>query len=245
MLYFLISGYARTGKDTFHRELKNGSLRFTQIDSFMSLIVKRTFSFFTKTNYYVYADSKDAFDLYLYKTMLSCPNRTQLSFAEPLKEEVHKQLNLVNVTDDMKVKMYTHPITGEMKTLRQFYIDRGSELRKIDVDYFIKAAVEKAQRSNTSIFQIYDVTDLRFPNELEFFQNHNHLSMNDTIDEHVSCRIFRSCVPIPDRNIESEHALDKSKTDLLIVTSFLDYLCAMWKFPQYRCYSVFGTLDTK
>ena len=132
----------------------------------------------------------------------------------------------VEQAESLKDRAYFRRSSGELKTLRQHYIDIGAEKRRIDENYWAKQVFQ-----NKSWLPIM-ITDWRLPNELEYAKQYaqaNQMSLH-------TWRVYRSCVPMPDGSIETEHALDDYETDTLIVTSREEFDRAVHVFPQYRSY---------
>ncbi|QIN54515.1 putative nucleoside/nucleotide kinase [Cedratvirus kamchatka] len=141
--------------------------------------------------------------------------RRRVGFADQLKENVHRELGLTQVTEHDKDNLY---ING--KLLRDYYIEEGARGRAIDPLYWVKSVLP---------FSLQDpvvVTDVRFPNELD------HIEKFDCL----TARLYRSSVLLPSLHDQTERGLDQAETDLLLVTSETEYEKALSLFPQYSCY---------
>lgn len=141
--------------------------------------------------------------------------RRRVGFADRLKENVHRELGLIEVTEQDKDNLY---ING--KLLRDYYIEEGARGRAIDPLYWIKSVLP------FSLEDAVAVTDVRFPNELD------HIEQFDCL----TARLYRSQVPLPPVTDVTERSLDQAMTDLLLVTSEEEFNKALHLFPQYQDY---------
>ena len=149
-------------------------------------------------------------------------SREKISFAQPLKDDIHKMLGM----SDYDVESIKDDIVpGTTKTLRDYYIEHGANMRRKDIDYWCKQGLEIA---NLTTIKVCDFTDTRFQNEIQY------------CSPCITTRLFRREVPIPDYHIVSEHSLDTYKTDFLLVNSISSLIYAYIKFPQYLRYSYCG-----
>lgn len=252
MLYLLIAGYLRTGKDTLHNILKSSDhIYITIAHNTMIPFIIRWLSMWVcmlldavlrreNVKYYILAKNPDAPQTIASLRKIMTPTRrVQLPFAGALKDDVHVYLGIdgSTVTDAMKTEIVEDKKTGKKQTLRQFYIDRGAEMRSVNIDYWVEKVMEKAQNLSPSDAQVVDVTDLRFRNEHTAIRR-----MMREDDVCLSARIFRWKVPIPPKHIESEHDIDAVSTDILIVTGLLDLVYALYYFPQYLNYILVGEI---
>lgn len=155
----------------------------------------------------------------------------RLAFADILKEEASEkyQIPLVISDADKDIKQFIHYQTGEMVSARDIYIEWGAIRRKEDPNYWCKVAFESIDNESCVI-----VTDWRFENEIAYAQS--------KFDDVVTIRLYRSDIDEPDITIESEHNLDTYLTDLLLVKDEADFNVAIQKFPQYREYTLTGSI---
>lgn len=164
-----------------------------------------------------------------YWPLIDTPERR--AFATALREEVYQWAGVpVDLPDSEKdVKQYTHPDTREDVSARDLLITHGKYRRQQDIDYWCISAFPSDVESDIV------VTDWRFPNELEWCTNNLHVNL-------YTARMFRADVDVPAYTIESEHALDDTLTDFLLLRegSIIDYRVAMRLFPEYRGYTPTG-----
>jgi hypothetical protein len=179
-------------------------------------------------------------------TIYQHPSRTQKvlskdesyvrsAFADALKLEASVEYNIPAIIpdEDKDLKQFVHPQTQELVSARDIYIEWGSIRRSQDPDYWCKAVFKSLiVDEETSII----VTDWRFHNECRY--------TIETFENTITCRIYRSDVPEPDAQIESEHQLDSYTTDVLLIRSDddLEFERAINKFPQYREYIPTGVI---
>ncbi|SPN79704.1 Hypothetical protein ZAZAV_448 [Cedratvirus Zaza IHUMI] len=191
--------YKRTGKDTLLTLLQTSSVTPYSVDHEESFWI-------------IYANpclSVSYIESFLRQ------RRRRVGFADQLKENVHRELGLTEVTEHDKDHLY---ING--KLLRDYYIEEGARGRAIDPLYWVKGVLP------FSLEDTVVVTDVRFPNELD------HINKFDCL----TARLYRSPVPLPSFNDVTERGLDQAETDLLLVTSEAEYERALSLFPQYQHY---------
>lgn len=161
---------------------------------------------------------------------LSCK---RIAFADELKAEASAVYSIpLGVPDEQKdIKQFIHYKTKWEVSARDIYIEWGNIRRNEDIDYWCRAAFESIDESDICI-----VTDWRFPNEKEY----TFRTFKDT----VTVRVYRSDVPEPDANIESEHKLDDFQTDFLLIRDDFpgEFERTCSKFPQYKDYIPTGVL---
>lgn len=153
----------------------------------------------------------------------------RVSFAESLKQEASQHYGIpANIPDaDKDIKQYTHPETQSLVSARDLFIQWGAKRRQEDIDYWTKLAFAKARPAAQ-----YIVTDWRFISESDYtYSNFNRVT---------TARIYRRQVPIPDLNEKSEHNLDTTLTDVLILSNpgyeETEFMEACKIFPQYKDY---------
>lgn len=146
-------------------------------------------------------------------------NYKRFAFADKLKEEVTLVYGIPeNIADKDKIQF------GD-KSARNLYIEWANYRKTTDSDYWCKQLV-----SSNLI-----VTDWRFINELDFVKN--------KFNKIVTVRVYRSIIPIPSKEIKSEHELDSILTDFLIVCDDdFEFEQAVKYFPQYFEYTLSGYL---
>lgn len=151
------------------------------------------------------------------------------AFADALKREAGIEYGIpLEVPDsDKDSKLYVHYQTGELVSARDIYIEWGSIRRSQDIDYWCKAAFNTIKSDDNAA---YVVTDWRFSNEGNY--------VTRAFPSVITVRVYRSDVPEPDANIESEHQLDYYQTDFLLLSDGVDgeFERAVQKFPQYANY---------
>lgn len=242
----LITGFRQTGKDTLHYNLKSGHIRYVPMETPMwshlqisnrqiawvvaivYAICNIIYEFFGGSmphrQYIVMGNSRFRGSIY------EIQDRDRVAQADPLKDEVHQLLNLSPDSDFEALKDTQIESTG--MTLREWYIKYATEKRSDDPDYWAALALEKIKDSPATIV---DATDFRFPNE------------HDVAFEHcctTSTRIYRHSVPIPPPEEVTEHGLADFETDGLLIPSWFDYMCAIWRFPSYAAHIYMGDLVT-
>src|SRR5579871_6294520 len=214
----LTCGYTKTGKDTLFRNISGLS-----------------------DNKHKYALFRSSKDIKLDNNFLKfiSEKTKRIGFADQIKRDVNYELlGTYNpfafdaFKDSLKVTKKGVPWASEMKTLRQYYIDHGCNMRKIDPDHWVKEA-EKCIGDNTLI----NITDFRFPNECEYFVKKSEKYRVTTV------RIFRSSVDVPNINEPSEHSLDQFVTDYVVIsgqdqeTINDEFNKLVKQFPQYADYA--------
>lgn len=149
-------------------------------------------------------------------------------FADSLKLEASEEYNVPTFISDQDkdIKQFTHPKTLEIVSARDIYIEWGVIRRSQDLDYWCKKALTPyiSPRESPTICV---VTDWRFPNESQY--------AIQTFDNVKTFRLYRSDIPEPPANIESEHSLDTYSTDYLLLQEN-EFEQAIKKFPQYTSY---------
>lgn len=165
----------------------------------------------------------------------SCINETfdlsrthvRIAFADVLKREASEQYKIPAVVSDAEkdIKQFNHYQTGEMVSARDIYIEWGSIRRAQDPNYWCKVALNPI-RDLQDITAV--ITDWRFRNEARYTLN--------TFKRVTTVRVYRSDVPEPPADIESEHDLDAYKTDFLLIRDDKpdEFAKAVEHFPQYR-----------
>lgn len=158
-----------------------------------------------------------------------------ISFAARLKDEASSHYGIPPVIpDDQKdIKQFTHYKTGEIVSARDIYIEWAKIKRLEDPDYWCKLSVTDINNSHDDYIII---TDWRYINELSFISN--------LYSDILTIRLYRSDVPMPPLDVESEHNLDNYSTDLLLLKTNTqgEYEKALERYPQYKGYVYATTL---
>jgi hypothetical protein len=179
-------------------------------------------------------------------------HRMRIAFADAVKHEVHSAINasrkkrkeepledaFFETNKDMKIDIYT----GRSVTMRDFYIKCATNRRGNDPTYWTNRAMASiievdAASGERYENEVFDVTDWRFTNELHYVQAY---APKFNI---LTTRIFRNSVVTPESHVASEHDLDTTLTDALLVGSRRDALCALIRWPMYAYYSFIGVIE--
>lgn len=224
-----ITGYKRTGKDTFGNDVRNGVFRYPWSLYGKSRDKDPTISFrmSSEDKEYFKKSSKSEAER-IFKSFVGAETT---AFADELRRIVSNTLSL-DAFFDFETNKDTKKIDG--KLVRQHLIDAVSEGRAIDPAYWTKRAFlkffEEAGREAKRVV----CTDWRFINELK--------SAIDAGMSITTVRLYRSIVPVPPENIESEHDLDSIDTDYLLVPDKHNFkeACKNWEF--YSGYVLLGSI---
>ena len=233
----LICGYRRTGKDTFFNKLSSGS----------------------PEHLFRWRAYKKSPDIKIVEDPPLTYNR--ISFGDFLKEEAAivygiprdipddekdvKQFNPRYNNREIGGKCESTEHTGTLLSPRDIYVEWGAIRRSQDPDYWCREAFiphERLFRGDTgsdkasSNRDCYVVTDWRFRNESRYVMAR--------FSDVLTVRLYRSEVPEPDPNIESEHDLDSYCTDVVLLRDNIDgeFDKMVEKFPQYTDYLPYETL---
>jgi len=155
----------------------------------------------------------------------------QMSYAKALKIETSNIFEIPEFVSDAEkdVPQYIHKDTGALVSARDLYIEIGAKRRAQSLDYWVKFVCDDYDQSPPETVAV--ITDWRFPNEL-LYTRQRYTAPEDV----VTVRLFRSDVPIPPADVDSEHSLDAEATDILLVPSHEDFVVAKTLFPQYSDY---------
>lgn len=215
----LICGYRRTGKDTLYSILATNQ---TSVDRFKWRIYKHPDQIGRKMK----SDKNTIYE--------------RTSFADNLKCEASKVYGIPQVVSesDKDLKQFIHYKTGELVSARDIHIEWGAIRRSEDPNYWCKAALKHIPKPSQTQYETgsdtstvnYVVTDWRFRNESKYAL--------DNYDNVLTIRVYRSDVPEPPSNVESEHDLDTYRTHFLLLNDELkgEFLKVIEKFPQYSDY---------
>ena len=143
----------------------------------------------------------------------------RVGFADKLRQEVNQVLN---IREDMDYDTFKEVVVRDDKTYRDILIEYAAYRRDQDVDYWVKQSLDKFIP-----YKNYMVTDWRYPNEVEFLQKRGFVT---------TIRVFRSEVPIPGKDVISEHSLDNECTDFLLISPQDNFEEVCKLFPQYKNY---------
>lgn len=165
----------------------------------------------------------------IHKYFDKSPNSSyfRTAFADALKIEASAEYGIpITVNDaDKDTKQFVHYKTNETVSARDIYIEWGAFRRTQNIDYWCKMALdENCAKGGNCV-----VTDWRFCNESRY--------ANDNFDV-TTVRVYRSEVPEPAIDIQSEHDLDDYCTDFLLISDGVEgeFEKAVQRFPQYKDY---------
>lgn len=182
-----------------------------------------------KDTLYLQVSGKKQFNWMIYrrpgsKKLDFLPNIKRVAFADPLKRTVIEYLQKhydSNITLEY-CESHKEDKVYDGKSYRDYCIEEGRVKREININHWCELALLDYDSSKN-----YMITDFRFTNEYDY---------SSSIDKCITIRVYRSCVPIPDKHIESEHALDNFETDYLLVLSEDEFRESIKLFPQYKFY---------
>jgi hypothetical protein len=152
------------------------------------------------------------------------------AFADALKIETSQIYGISSNDDNKDVKNIIHYKTSELVSKRDIFIEWASVRRLEDPNYWCKAAFINLDYIDKWIV----VTDWRFTNE--------EIYVKEISSNVITCRLFRSDVAEPDKEIISEHELDNTITDFLFLSSEDEFPDFIKKFPQYKNYTKTGVI---
>jgi len=150
----------------------------------------------------------------------SCFQLERIAFADHLKTIIG---NIRGIEESTLLNQDKDQVLSTGKTFREECIQFARVRRSLDPDYFVRIGFQDRNRSND-----YMVTDWRFPNENEYLIKNGW--------KVVTLRVYRSEVPIPPDEDETEHSLDSVQTDFLIIPESDSFETVISVFPQYRDY---------
>lgn len=157
----------------------------------------------------------------------------RVGFADAIKREVKKLIapDLLKYIDLEKEK---DTVLSTGLTFRQHCIIHGSKMKQEDLYYWCKLAFSDIIKEQVNIVT---VSDWRY-----LFEYGYALSVSKAC---ITMRVFRKDVPVPPRDIESEHSLEHVPTDFLVIP-IADYeeefKEAVKQFPYYRNYVPYHAL---
>ena len=165
--------------------------------------------------YYWCVYSREGFDISIFLDH-SKSDFSRVAFADPLKEHVRKTYSLPDDAFDDYKKDKAINIEGKKVTPRDLLIKHSS-----DQQWHVIATQEATSARN------FVVTDWRFHCEYE------HIAK--TFSNPCTVRVFRKDVSVPSEDVKSEHELDKTLTDVLLLPEGEDELVKCFElFPQYK-----------
>ncbi len=141
----------------------------------------------------------------------------RVGFADKLRQEVNQVLN---IREDMDYDTFKEIVVSDGKTYRDILIEYAAYRRDQDIDYWVKQV-------SLTPGQNYMVTDWRYKNEVEFLQKRGFVT---------TIRVYRSEVPVPGKDVISEHSLDNECTDFLLISPSEKFEEVCKLFPQYTGY---------
>lgn len=218
MPLFLVCGYKEHGKDYFSNLLINNKV--VDIETL-------------QLHYKIYYKDDESLEKFI--RMLSSISNYEIfqnAFANKLKDEICELLSIDrNLIDSLKSSILTLPYEFKIKipngreiTYRDVLIDHGLYMRSLDPDYWIDACIDKLKLDQFSI-----ISDVRFINEID------HKSYTC---ETCLIRIHRNQIPVAEIDDSSEHSLDTTTPDILLLDISNDrldceYLSSCGKMKQY------------
>jgi hypothetical protein len=214
----LLTGYRRTGKDTFGNDLLANSFRYnwdvygTSADHWSDKIT-------TDTAEYICISFKEAH---------------KVAFADAIRKIVSDAFGL-GPNYDFDANKDATTINGRL--VRQHLIDVGTDGRHIDPEYWAKLAFVPFFSETDDKRKMVVCTDWRFRSEMTALVDGAHAPI-------TTIRLFRNDVPVPDWLIQSEHDLDTMSTHILCVPhDGVSYTEACIRWPVYKSYTLVGRLD--
>lgn len=234
----LVCGYRRTGKDTLYSILSENNLDRVNTNKTLDLSnlfkwrIYREPSKLT-TNIKESGSKRGSEGSSIADVNMSSGHiyvsYLRKAFADALKRETSEVYEIPLVISDAEkdIKQFTHYKSKELVSARDIYIEWGRIRRSEDVDYWCKAAFTNIPEDENITCV---VTDWRYRNEVKY--------VLDAFENVVTVRIYRSDVPEPDMNIDSEHDLDKYVTDILLIEDGKEgeFEKTIERFPQYKDY---------
>jgi len=209
-VFHLLAGYRGSGKDSFYYYLRN-------------------------ENDYNFCILKN--DEFIYPKFLNKENpiMVRIGLADEVKTLVHQDLNIkienLDLLNLAKNHLYFYDkVANDYIPLRNFYIQKGMAMRDIDPDFWCKKAMENLSKDFVSSNEIINVfiTDYRFINEKTYFEKFGKV---------ITYRVFTSEVNgLNTTGIESEHSLDNTITDYLVLRNLEDLPYVKSLFPFYKNY---------
>lgn len=152
----------------------------------------------------------------------------RLAFADGVKEVIESDPEVQHVMTLFDLEGNKEMPFGESRrSFRDRCIDMGMKRRAEDPDYWIKRVLRQIQPTDHVI-----ITDCRFPNEVKSLRA---FALERGMD-FTTCRVYHTDKPIPPAGIESEHSLDDTATDYLLVREPSDIISAVNLWPQYKDY---------
>ena len=237
MTIHLVSGYKRSGKDTFYKKIidSNNIKRYTQCEESRPYFYILTKPGCIDTNFCFYKNPP-----------------TRKALADAVKEEVHTKLGLkfTNLEcqelakENLYLKDKQDGESSALKPLRYYYIKYALEAREKDIDHWCKKIDSKDSslyKNDESLVNLENciisdetseeimITDFRFLNERIYFESKYDV---------LTYRVFRKEKDNTNLDDISEHQLDNEITDFLVVGSIKDIDYAKEKFPQYTDYEI-------
>jgi hypothetical protein len=125
----------------------------------------------------------------------------RLAFADELKLQVHHRLGLKQTLEETE-KIKDLPLF-DGRSLRDLYIEHGKAMRDLNPNYWVDIIYQRILPGHN-----YVISDWRFPTE--------HRRLVELGVNTITLRLHRSGVDIPPPDIESEHALDNYRFDVIV-----------------------------
>ena len=228
---FAVTAYARTGKDTFIKDVQQNTLK----------LMTPTDQTTRECKWCVYA--VDTSHIVLLQVLTSCEHDVvRYAFADALKSKTHDILGLKNCPagcfENVKntCEMQDPQKVGVRRTMRAFYIKYGQRERAKNPNVWaeiVHQQIAQDQKNNTPHGIIDVISDFRFKNEL--LNRGSNKCMPFTI------RLFRKDVPVADpvAHEDPEHSLDQYTTHFLLVPpGEAEIAAALKQFPQYALFEL-------
>lgn len=221
---YLVCGYRRTGKDTLFKILDNKSKNLLNSDTLFQS--QKPWQIYKNPNHQNISFNNEKYQ--------------RIAFADTLKEEASEVYGIPKYIDDedKDIKQFVHYKTKELVSARDIYIEWGAYRKSQNINYWCQLALSSVplniqnfniKSTNRGTYDVnYVITDFRFEHEADYSKSN--------YDNVITIRVYRSDVPIPDKNIDSEHNLDKYSTEFLLVTDDNEFKKALELFPQYTNY---------
>jgi hypothetical protein len=200
----LVTGYRRTGKDTFCLKCQQSQKHYME----------------------VYSTSSDVGE----GKVLVPVGGKRVSFADKLKEEVN---TLYKIDPDCDKDQLTL-IDGLLQAPRDLYIKHAKLELDLNPYHWVEAVVPEITLLLNQGCSVI-ITDWRYPHEYQCLRKLFYGLI-------VTWRIYRSEVAVPSEDVISEHQLDQSTTNYLIVRDSEEFTNALKVFPQYQGSALIGSI---
>jgi hypothetical protein len=261
----LIAGYRTTGKDTLHRDLASGHIKyhksqlpicdFTWVPIWMmfciQMVIRGMYTYPPRNDvkWYVLGNRSTAIRVGQ-EYLLVTRDRQQAAFARELKREVHQYINdsikqhskskhHTPLTDEWfeKHKDQLMSINGVAVQPRSLYISMSEDAKKIDPTIWIRKCFESFAPRREAPFISSEIVDIT---DWRFPNEQIYTNFYTGIYKIFTSRVYRCCIPVIP--VPSECSLDTTVTDLLLVPSYGEMILALIRWPQYARHMIIGEL---